>query len=40
MQACTPSSFPFFFWAAWASGNDALKAEITAQIPNRLLTDY
>ena len=39
-QACTPPSSPFFFWAAWASGNDALKAEITAQIPNRLLTDY
>lgn len=34
------SSFLFFFWAAWASGNDALKAEITAQIPIRLLTDY
>ena len=33
-------SFPFFFWAAWASGNDALKSEITAQIPIRLLTDF
>ena len=29
----------FFFWAAWASGNDALKAGITAQIPIRLLAD-
>ena len=40
VQACTPSSFPFFFWAAWASGNDALKSEMTAQIPIRLLTDF
>lgn len=40
VQACTPPSFPFFFWAVWASGNDALKSEMTAQIPIRLLTDY
>ena len=40
VQACTPPSFSFFFWAAWASGNDALRAEITVQIPIRLLTDY
>ena len=34
-----PSSL-FFFWAAWASGNDALRAGITApQIPIRLLAD-
>ena len=33
-------SFPFFFWAAWASGNDALKSEITALIQIRLLTDF
>ena len=33
-------SFPFFFWAVWASGNDALGAVITAQIPIRLLTDF
>lgn len=32
-------SFPFFFWAVWASGNDALKAEITTHIPIRLLAD-
>lgn len=31
---------PFFFWAAWASGNDALKSEITALIQIRLLTDF
>ena len=40
VQACTPPSFPFFFWAVWASGNDALKSEMTAQIPIRLLTDF
>ena len=33
-------SFPFFFWATWASGNDALKSEITALIRIRLLTDF
>lgn len=33
-------SFPFFFWAVWASGNDALGAVITAQFPIRLLTDF
>ena len=33
-------SFSFFFWAAWASGNDALKSEITALIQIRLLTDF
>lgn len=33
-------SFPFFFWAAWASENDALKSEITALIQIRLLTDF
>ena len=33
-------SFPFFFWAAWASGNDALRAGITAQNSIRLLADY
>jgi len=32
--------FPFFFWAVWASGNDALGAVITAQFPIRLLTDF
>ena len=40
VQACTPPSFPFFFWAAWASGNDALKAEITTLVQIRLLTDF
>ena len=30
VQACTPPSFHFFFWAAWASGNDALRMRITA----------
>ena len=40
VQACTPPSSPFFFWAAWASGNDAFRAEITAQIPICLLTDF
>lgn len=40
VQACTPPSFPFFFWAAWASGNDALRVGITVLFPIRLLTDY
>lgn len=39
-QACTLPSFYFFFLAAWASGNDAFRAETTAQIPIRLLTDF
>jgi len=38
VQACT--LFPFFFWAAWASGNDALKAEITTLVQIHLLTDF
>ena len=33
-------SFPFFFWAAWALENDALRAGMTAQNPTRLLTDF
>ena len=40
VQACTLPSFPFFFWAVWASGNDALKAEITTLVQIRLLTDF
>ena len=40
VQACTPPSFHFFFWAAWASGNDALKAEITTLVQIHLLTDF
>ena len=35
-----PPSFPFFFWTAWASKNDALRVKITAQISTRLLTDF
>lgn len=29
-----------FFWADWASGHDALRVEVTAILPIRLLTDY
>jgi|GEM_PF-7056753 len=34
------SGEPFFFWAAWASGNDTLKAEITTLVQIHLLTDF
>jgi len=40
VQACTLPSFPFFFWAVWASGNYALKAEITTLVQIHLLTDF
>ncbi|MFK2622373.1 site-specific integrase [Bacteroides fragilis] len=34
------TSFPFFFWVVWASGNDALETEIIALSSIRLLTDF